>query len=111
MDDKTPAAAYAVNRVEMVMKTAEVLARVFHLVPGDKIPWHRHELSTDHYFVLHGTLTITTEHPSATLTLGPGERGKVEPGTHHEVSNTGDQPASFLLLQGTGGYDWIKVER
>ena len=111
MDKTDPGAAYTVNRVEMVMKTDGVLARVFHLVPGDRIPWHRHELSSDHYFVLDGTLTITTDHPAGVLTLGPGERGRVDPGTHHEVSNTGDAPVRFLLLQGTGGYDWIKVDR
>ena len=103
--------AYAVHRVEMVLKTAEVLARVFNLVPGDRIPWHVHRLSSDHYFVLSGQLTITTGQPEGRQVLGPGARWRVDPGTEHEVSNQGEAPVSFLLLQGTGGYDWIKVER
>ena len=106
-----PEPAYAVHRIEMVLKTADVMARVFNLVPGDRIPWHRHSLSTDHYFVLQGTLTVTTEFPAAVHTLAAGQRTQVEPGTHHEVSNTTDVPVSFLLLQGVHGYDWIKVEK
>lgn len=103
--------AYQVDRIEIVLKTPDVLARVFTLVPGDRIPWHLHRLSSDHYFVLAGTLTIATEHPQATVQLAVGERWRVDQGTHHEVSNQGEVPASFLLLQGVGGYDWIKVTR
>ncbi len=106
-----PQPAYRVNRIEPVLKTSEVLARVFNLEPGDKIPWHYHKLSSDHYFVLAGTLTITTDHPADKVTLTIGQRWRIDPGTHHEVSNTGTAPVSFLLLQGVGGYDWIKVER
>jgi quercetin dioxygenase-like cupin family protein len=109
--DQPAAAAYHVNRVEVVLKTPEVLARVFTLVPGDRIPWHTHRSSSDHYFVLTGRLTITTDHPAAEVTLGVGERYRIDPSTHHEVRNAHDETASFLLLQGVGGYDWIKVER
>lgn len=105
------APAYHVDRIEVVMRTADVLARVFNLVPSDKIPWHQHKLSSDHYFVLSGTLTINTDFPSDTVTLNQGERWRVDPGTHHEISNVSAEPVSFLLLQGTGGYDWIKVQR
>jgi quercetin dioxygenase-like cupin family protein len=104
-----PGKHYEVARVELVLKTDDVLARVFNLVPGDKIPWHYHKLSTDYYFVLTGELTINTDYPKAQKQLNAGQRWQVTPGTHHEVSNTGQEPVSFLLLQGTGGYDWIKV--
>jgi quercetin dioxygenase-like cupin family protein len=110
-DEVSPKPAYHVDRIEVVLKTDEVLARVFNLAPGDKIPWHFHKLSADNYFVLSGVLTINTEHPANTLVLHPGERWKVNPGTHHEVSNTGDAAVQFLLLQGVGGYDWIEVDR
>nr|WP_169050416.1 cupin domain-containing protein [Brenneria salicis]NMN90645.1 Cupin domain-containing protein [Brenneria salicis ATCC 15712 = DSM 30166]RBP66859.1 cupin domain [Brenneria salicis ATCC 15712 = DSM 30166]RLM32157.1 hypothetical protein BHG07_01935 [Brenneria salicis ATCC 15712 = DSM 30166] len=109
--NKPASPAYEVERIEVVLKTDDVLARVFTLVPGDKVPWHYHKLSSDHYFVLAGTLTITTELPADCVTLTPGERWRVDPQTHHEVSNQGDTPARFLLLQGVGGYDWIKVEK
>jgi len=109
--NKRGSPAYQVDRIEVVLKSDDVLARVFTLVPGDKVPWHYHKLSSDHYFVLAGTLTITTELPSDHVTLTQGERWRVDPGTHHEVANCSDTPARFLLLQGVGGYDWIKVDK
>jgi len=105
------APSYKVNHVEVVIETNEVLARVFTLAPGEKIPWHFHRASTDHYFVLSGVLTATTDHPFLKTVLGQGERCKVAPGTQHQVMNEASEPLSFLLLQGTAGYDWIKVER
>lgn len=102
---------YKVDRIEVVMRTDDVLARVFNLVPGDRIPRHVHKLSSDHYFVLSGVLTIKTNLPSRETVLAQGERWRVDPGTEHEVLNAGTTPVSFLLLQGTGGYDWIKVEK
>jgi quercetin dioxygenase-like cupin family protein len=106
-----PARAYHVDRVETVLKTEQVLARVFTLVPGDKIPWHLHRLSSDHYFVLRGKLTIETDLPHDKVVLSAGDRYRVDPGTHHRVSNETQDTVSFLLLQGAGGYDWIKVDR
>lgn len=114
MTDKSTSAAignYEVDRIEVVMRTENVLARVFNLVPGDRIPWHVHKLSSDHYFVLSGALTIKTDKPHDEKVLVHGERWRVDPGTEHEVLNAGAAPVSFLLLQGTGGYDWIKVEK
>ena len=111
MDDNDVKRAYEVNGIEVVMKTDEVLARVFTFVPGDTIPWHDHRLSSDPYFVLSGALIITTEHPTEKVVVESGGRWRVDPGTHHDVSNASDTVTSFLLLQGTGGYDWIKVDR
>ena len=111
MPTQPTAPSYRVNHVEVVVETDDVLARVFTLAPGEKIPWHFHRVSTDHYFVLSGVLTATTDHPFLKNVLGQGQRWKVAPGTHHEVTNEATEPLSFLLLQGTAGYDWIKVER
>jgi mannose-6-phosphate isomerase-like protein (cupin superfamily) len=63
---KTEAATkanYTVKNIEVVAKGADIQARIFTLAPGEVIPWHRHSESTDHYFVLHGTLTINTRKP------------------------------------------------
>jgi quercetin dioxygenase-like cupin family protein len=56
-------AKYTVKNIEVVAKGIDVQARIFTLAPGEVIPWHRHNESTDHYFVLHGTLTINTRNP------------------------------------------------
>ncbi|MFL9945840.1 cupin domain-containing protein [Paraburkholderia agricolaris] len=111
MPTNNAAPYYSVAHVEAVLETDEVLARVFTLAPGEKIPWHFHSVSTDHYFVLSGVLTAVTDPPFHKTVLEQGARWEVAPGTHHEVTNKTSEPLSFLLLQGTAGYDWIKVER
>ena len=50
----TAADPYKVKHVEPVLKSSDVLARIFTLAPGDTIPWHYHQHSADHFFVLEG---------------------------------------------------------
>ena len=41
----TAADPYKVKHVEPVLKSSDVLARIFTLAPGDTIPWHYHQRS------------------------------------------------------------------
>ena len=50
----TAADPYKVKHVEPVLKSSDVLARIFTLAPGDTIPWHYHQHCADHFFVLEG---------------------------------------------------------
>jgi len=97
---------HQVKNVESVVVGTDVQARVFKLAPGDVIPWHYHGVSTDHYFVLRGTLTIETRAPDTRQALGLGERFKITPGTAHRISNEAPADCQFLLVQGVGKYDW-----
>jgi quercetin dioxygenase-like cupin family protein len=101
---------YTVKNIETVVAGTDVQARIFTLAPGESIPWHRHSESTDHYFVLRGTLTITSRDPDDEHSLEIGGRYKITPGTPHLISNRGAADCSFLLLQGVGKYDFIKSE-
>jgi hypothetical protein len=56
---------YAVKQVDQIVKGTDVLVRLFTLAPSDVIPWHYHSESTDHYFVLSGTLGISIRDPEA----------------------------------------------
>ena len=78
---------YEVKNVEPVAVSNDVQVRVFTLAHGDVIPWHYHRESTDHYFVLRGTLTIETRGPDNRCVLPVGERYKILPGTAHRISN------------------------
>jgi quercetin dioxygenase-like cupin family protein len=102
-------ANYAVKNVETVVASRDVQARIFTLAVGEVIPWHFHSETTDHYFVLSGTLTVETRAPGGERTLGVGERYHLAPGNAHAVSNHGATDCRFLLLQGVGRYDWIKA--
>jgi quercetin dioxygenase-like cupin family protein len=99
---------YAVKNIETVVAGTDVQARIFTLAPGELIPWHRHSESTDHYFVLRGTLTINTRAPDEEHTVEIGDRHHINPGTPHLISNRGTTDCLFLLLQGVGKYDWLK---
>jgi quercetin dioxygenase-like cupin family protein len=103
-------ANYTVKNIEVVAKGADIQARIFTLAPGEVIPWHRHSESTDHYFVLHGTLTINTRKPDNEHILEIGGRYKITPGTEHLISNREATDCRFLLIQGVGKYDFIKSE-
>jgi quercetin dioxygenase-like cupin family protein len=99
---------YSVKNIEPVVVGTDVQARVFTLAPGELIPWHRHSESTDHYFVLRGTLSITTRDPNDELMLETGGRYKITAGTSHLIANRAKSDCVFLLVQGVGKYDFIK---
>jgi quercetin dioxygenase-like cupin family protein len=101
---------YQVKNVEPIVASDDIQARVFALAHGDVIPWHYHSESTDHYFVLQGTLTIETRGPDHRRVLISGERYKILPGTAHCISNESAADCQFLLIQGVGKYDWQKAD-
>jgi quercetin dioxygenase-like cupin family protein len=106
---KTP--PYKVKGVEQVLKSSDVQARVFTLAPGERIPWHYHRQSADHYFVLEGVLSVSTREPDVIVRRFPvGSSYKIAVGTPHLIANGGDSDCRFLLLQGVGAYDWIAAE-
>ena len=99
---------YSVKNIEPVVVGTDVQARVFTLAPDEFIPWHRHSESTDHYFVLSGSLSITTRDPNAELMLETGGRYRITAGTSHLIANRAKSDCVFLLVQGVGKYDFIK---
>ena len=101
---------YEVKNVEPIVIGTDIQARVFTLAHGDVIPWHYHSESTDHYFVLRGTLTIETRNPDERRELYAGDRYKIMPGTPHCLSNKAASECQFLLLQGVGKYDWREAD-
>jgi quercetin dioxygenase-like cupin family protein len=109
--DPAKAPGYKVKCIEPVVKSTDVQARVFTLAPGDRIPWHYHRHSTDHYFVLEGVLSISTREPDLKVRSFPvGSRYKTGPGTPHLVANDSDADCRFLLLQGVGQYDFNPID-
>ncbi len=61
-------------------------------------------------FRLRGTLTIATRSPEEERNFEIGDRYQLTPATAHLLSNRGMKDCQFLLLQGIGIYDWIKVD-
>jgi hypothetical protein len=89
------AQAYTVKSVERAVGS-DLQVRVFILAPGAEMPWLFHSAITDRYFGLEGTQSI-------------GERYNIAPKTAHLISNRSEVDARFLLVQGVGTNDFIRV--
>lgn len=101
--------AYSVKAVEPVAIGSDVQARLFTLAPGEAIPWHFHSAVGDWYFVLAGELSVETRAPAERRRLAPGESYHIPPKTAHLIANRSAADTRFLLVQGVGAYDFIKV--
>ncbi len=100
---------YTVKSIEPVAIGSDVRARLFVLAPGEEIPWHFHSSVTDWYFVLEGVLSIETRAPTDRRLLSVGERHSIPPKTAHLIENCSDRDTCFLLVQGVGAYDFLRV--
>jgi quercetin dioxygenase-like cupin family protein len=100
---------YTVKSIEPVAIGSDVQARLFTLAPGEVIPWHFHSAVTDWYFVLEGTLSIETRASAARRELAVGGTYHIAPKTAHFISNRSEADTRFLLVQGVGPYDFLKV--
>lgn len=102
-------AGYTVKSVEPVAIGSDVQTRVFTLAPGEEIPWHFHSAVTDWYFVLEGALSIETRAPADRQLLAVGASYRIAPKTAHLIANRSASDTRFLLVQGVGAYDFLRV--
>jgi quercetin dioxygenase-like cupin family protein len=100
---------YRIKAVEPVMIGGDVQARLFTLAPGEAIPWHFHSAVTDCYFVLEGVLSIETRAPADRRELRIGASHRIPPKTAHLIANHSSSDTRFLLIQGVGAYDFLRV--
>lgn len=107
----TPQASnYSVKRVEMVVDGTDVRVRLFTLAGGEIIPWHYHNHCADYYFVLEGALSVQTRNPERLSVIKAGAGHQLAPRIAHQISNQSREDCRFLLIQGVGAFDWVKVE-
>jgi quercetin dioxygenase-like cupin family protein len=102
-------AGYTVISIEPVAIGSDVQARLFTLAPGETIPWHFHSAVTDWYFVLEGALSIETRGPADQRLLSVGGNFRIPPKTAHLIANRSDADTRFLLVQGVGPYNFLRV--
>jgi quercetin dioxygenase-like cupin family protein len=79
------------------------------LSPSQQVPWHLHNNIQDTFYVIEGCVRLSLREPEEEVRLGPGETYSVRPRRPHLVSNVGDGPAAFLVLQGIGEYDYVPL--
>jgi quercetin dioxygenase-like cupin family protein len=99
------------KREETLLQTDNVRVRVMELQPGEATHWHFHKEIADHLVALTGVILLHLREPEAMLELQPGQRCTVVVGRVHQVANGSlSQPASYLLIQGVGHYDFNVVD-
>ena len=77
--------------------------------PTQKVPWHYHSNVQDTFYVLEGCIRVFLQSPKEEVTLKRGETYSVPPRRPHLVTNGGSTSATFLVLQGTGEYDFVPL--
>ena len=96
---------------EVIIQTDNVRVRVMNLLAGEATPWHFHQEVTDHMICLSGLVEVRLRQDEVVYVLQPGQRCMVDVHRVHQVANPStEEAASYLLIQGVGGYDFNPVE-
>lgn len=96
---ETPGGNYGSGVATPSRGAAEVSVIRQRQLPGGTNPAHSHDRE-EVMVLLAGAVTVTVA--GAARALGRGDALIVPPRTLHEVANTGDQPAEWLLVAPAG---------
>ena len=94
---------------ETVMEGEDMRVLMLTLDRGQNVPWHYHSTITDSFVCLKGPMVVETRAPRNTHVLNAGEQCAVPPMTAHHVHGLDGGPCQFMVLQGTGVYDIVRV--
>lgn len=76
---------------------------------SQSIPWHFHSRTQDVLYVIEGTLLVHLLEPTERVRLESGDTLTIRPRRPHHVTNGGEEPATFLVLQGVGEFDFVPL--
>ena len=93
-----------------IVRTENVLVRVMPLEKDATTEWHYHTEVRDFFVCLNGVITVEKRHPDEKITLRSGQTTEVIPPQVHRVANSYDGKSEYLLVQGVGAYDFVKVD-
>ncbi len=97
------------KETEVIAKTDDVRVRIMTLAPREVAEWHYHTQVADDIFCLTGTILVRMQNPDEEVRLSPGQRCQIKTGRVHQLENLGGGEADYLLVQGTGEYDFNAV--
>jgi quercetin dioxygenase-like cupin family protein len=97
--------------IRSIVETDRVRVRVMELAAAEELAYHYHSEVHDHFFCLKGEIEVTALKPQESWLLSPGDECEVTTPRPHSVRNTSpDEPASYLLVQGVGRYDFKQFD-
>lgn len=95
---------------EVIVKTQDVRVRIMILDPREIAGWHYHTEVTDDIFCLTENILVRMKDPDEEVRLSPGQRCRIKTGRIHQLENLENSAASYLLVQGTGKYDFNAIK-
>jgi quercetin dioxygenase-like cupin family protein len=111
--DDVPAVPYDAGSYRLLVPSSATGGEyaVIELVegPGYRTPWHRHDAMEERYYVVEGTLTLSSA--EGTRDYPAGSYAVIPPGAVHAQGNTADQPVKLLLTLTPGGFEEFFADR
>ena len=92
----------------MLIDSAAAWVAEYFMEPYSKWDKHYHLSATEHCLCLEGCLLVEQD-AAPPLVLRPGQRVEIAAGVNHRVSNTESIPCRYIVVQGTGPYDFVTV--
>ena len=100
---------YRIAGRELVSEADGLRVQLLTLEPGERVPWHFHNVVSDIFIGLEGTTVVETRAPRGRYELGTGEHCMVPAKTAHEVTGKNGERCRFAIIQGVGEHDFIPV--
>jgi quercetin dioxygenase-like cupin family protein len=98
-----------VREVATLVNANGVRVAEFEIDPNSDGAWHHHSQLSEHCYCLRGQIAVEIA-GCETVHLQAGERCEIPAGIRHRLINKGDQVCGYLVVQGTGAYDFVPTK-
>jgi len=95
-----------VREVATLVDANGVRVAEFQIDPNADGAWHHHSQVSEHCYCLKGRIAVEIA-GRETVHLEAGERCEIPAGIRHRLINRDSQVGGYLVVQGTGAYDFV----
>lgn len=96
-----------VREVTTLVNANGVRVAEFEIDPNSDAAWHHHSQMSEHCYCLKGRIVVEIS-GRETVHLQAGERCEIPAGIRHRLINRENQVCGYLVVQGTGAYDFVE---
>ena len=104
-------APFTIEGRQLIAETPDVCVQILTLGRGEEVPWHFHTEVTDTIACLDGPMVVKIRDAAESNELQAGEIVTVPPKPPHQVAGKDGGPCRFMVVQGVGKYDFVKLAR
>ena len=97
---------YTITQTLVLAETPELRVIDLTLATGECVPWHLHPDNDDLFICLRGRFEIRQVNPDRVTPMQPLARHTEPAREPHTALNVSREPCQFLIVQGTGHYDY-----